>query len=265
MSDARTNWLGAVVDRLRPTFTELRYPLPERLRVRVSVAAFASTGTSLCVGVCADPVLGETVITLSPVLDTPDRPDLASFNWIAALTHELVHAAIDAKLSPAARRREGEHGRKFARLAGRLGLLPPWPTIKAGDEFVRLVGTTLAGLGLCPAADPDAATHMTLDELALALHDGVTDVVTALPDSVRLSLATAETATALPIIPELYEPFRPLKPFLCASRAHFGGDYTSWWAWLRAEVFWMGAKSDFEHFFETVMKLALAELANATA
>lgn len=163
----RETWLNAVADRLRPTFADLGWPLPERLRIAATDVVISDGAGALPPGLAnrgklppgasvqgyctrPHPETGEVFITVSPLTRDPAE----------TLAHELVHAAVGAA---------AKHGPEFAKLAGQLGLRRPWRATTAGPKFDVLMRPILDELGPCPNAKlhirsyPEALTGLAAD------------------------------------------------------------------------------------------------------
>src|SRR5262249_11715716 len=138
MIATREEWLGALVDALRPTFAELGYPLPERIRVACgwpSKSALSSKakriGEAWSAKCSAD---GAHETFLSPCLADPVEGG-------AVLVHELVHHAVGV-----------EHGHKgpFTRCAKAIGLVGPMRATTAGPELTRRLHALAESIGEYP-------------------------------------------------------------------------------------------------------------------
>ena len=123
MIATREEWLGALVDALRPAFAELGYPLPDRIRVSCgwpSKSALSSKskriGEAWSAKCSAD---GACETFLSPCLADPVEVG-------AVLVHELVHHAVGV-----------QHGHKgpFRRCATAIGLVGPMRATSAGPAL----------------------------------------------------------------------------------------------------------------------------------
>ncbi|MGE3171789.1 MAG: transcription elongation protein SprT [Planctomycetota bacterium] len=138
MIPTREQWLGALVDALRPTFAGLGSPLPEPIRVSCgwpSKSALSSKakriGEAWSARCSAD---GAHETFLSPSLG--DAVEVG-----AVLVHELVHHAVGV-----------EHGHRapFARLAKAVGLVGPMRTTTAGPDLADRLHTLAERLGPYP-------------------------------------------------------------------------------------------------------------------
>lgn len=139
----REEWLGRLVEALRPMFADQNAKLPKKIRVscgwpRGSRKAIGQAWSleSSTDGAC------ETFI--SPVLD--DRVRVAD-----VMVHELVHHAVGVK--------EG-HKRPFAKLARALGLEGKMTATTANKELTEKLEQITYKLGTYPhsAIDPNAGT-----------------------------------------------------------------------------------------------------------
>jgi len=123
MMPSREDWLGRMVDALRPTFAGLGYPLPERIRVACGwPSRSALAGRAKRIGEawshrCSGDGAYETF--LSPVLADPIEVG-------ATLVHELVHHAVGV---------EAGHKGPFRKCALAVGLTGPMRATSAGDAL----------------------------------------------------------------------------------------------------------------------------------
>jgi hypothetical protein len=127
MMPSREDWLGRMVDALRPTFAEHGHPLPERIRVSCGwPSRSALSGKAQRIGeawsqLCSADGAHETF--LSPVLADPVEVG-------AVLVHELVHHAVGVQAG---------HKGPFRTLALAVGLTGPMRATSAGEALrVRL-------------------------------------------------------------------------------------------------------------------------------
>ena len=140
MMPAREEWLGRMVDSLRPTFAELGYPLPERIRVSCGwPSRSALSGKAKRIGEawsqrCSADGSHETF--LSPVLADPI--DVGS-----VLVHELVHHAVGV---------EAGHKGPFRKLALAVGLTGPMRSTSAGPALRERLQRLSEELGSYPHA-----------------------------------------------------------------------------------------------------------------
>jgi hypothetical protein len=144
MIATREQWLGALVDALRPTFAELGFPLPERIRVACGwPSKSALSAKSRRIGEawsarCSADGAHETF--LSPCLADPVEVG-------AVLVHELVHHAVGV-----------EHGHKgpFRKCAVAVGLTGPMRATTAGPGLAERLQHLSAAIGPYPHAQLDA-------------------------------------------------------------------------------------------------------------
>lgn len=144
MMPSREEWLGLLVDALRPDFVRLGHPLPDRIRVSCGwPSKSALSAKSRRIGEawshrCSDDGAHETF--LSPCLADPIEVG-------AVLVHELVHHAIGV-----------EHGHKgpFTRCAKGIGLVGPMRATSAGPELASRLHALAEQLGPYPHAKLDA-------------------------------------------------------------------------------------------------------------
>lgn len=140
MMPAREEWLGRMVDALRPAFAGHGYPLPERIRVSCGwPSRSALSGKSKRIGEawshrCSADGAHETF--LSPVLADPVEVG-------AVLVHELVHHAVGV---------EAGHKGPFRKLATVVGLVGPMRSTTAGDELRERLHALAGQLGPYPHA-----------------------------------------------------------------------------------------------------------------
>jgi hypothetical protein len=140
MIPTREEWLGRLVDALRPTFAENGYPLPERIRVSCGwPSRSALSRKAMRIGEawshrCSGDGAHETF--LSPVLADP-------IDVAAVLVHELVHHAVGV-----------EHGHKgpFRKLAVAVGLTGRMTATTAGDALRGRLHALAEELGPYPHA-----------------------------------------------------------------------------------------------------------------
>ena len=140
MIPTREEWLGRMVDALRPTFAEHGYPLPERIRVscgwpsRSALSRKAKRIGEAWSHRCSGDGAHETF--LSPVLADP-------IDVGAVLVHELVHHAVGV-----------EHGHKgpFRKLAVAVGLTGRMTATTAGDALRAHLHALAERLGPYPHA-----------------------------------------------------------------------------------------------------------------
>lgn len=137
---SREEWLGRMVEALRPVFAELGSPLPERIRVSCGwPSRSALSGKAKRIGEawshrCSADGAHETF--LSPVLADPVEVG-------AVLVHELVHHAVGV---------EAGHKGKFRKLALAVGLTGPMRCTSAGKELGDRLHAIAEQLGAYPHA-----------------------------------------------------------------------------------------------------------------
>ena len=137
---AREDWLGRLVDSLRPMFAEHGSPLPERIRVSCGwPSRSALSGKAKRIGEawshrCSADGSHETF--LSPVLADP-------LDVGAVLVHELVHHAVGV---------EAGHKGPFRKLALAVGLTGPMRSTSAGPGLRDRLHALAEGLGPYPHA-----------------------------------------------------------------------------------------------------------------
>jgi len=140
MMPAREEWLGRLVDALRPTFASLGSPLPERIRVSCGwPSRSALSGKAKRIGEawshrCSADGSHETF--LSPVLADP-------IDVGAVLVHELVHHAVGV---------EAGHKGPFRKLALAVGLTGPMRATSAGPALRERLHALAEELGPYPHA-----------------------------------------------------------------------------------------------------------------
>ena len=140
MMPSREEWLGRMVDALRPTFAAHGYPLPERIRVSCGwPSRSALTGKAQRIGEawshrCSADGAHETF--LSPVLADP-------IDVGAVLVHELVHHAVGV---------EAGHKGPFRTLALAVGLTGPMRATTAGEGLRQRLHALAEQLGPYPHA-----------------------------------------------------------------------------------------------------------------
>ena len=140
MMPSREDWLGRMVDALRPTFAENGHPLPARIRVSCGwPSRSALSGKAQRIGEawshrCSDDGAHETF--LSPVLADPVEVG-------AVLVHELVHHAVGVECG---------HKGPFRTLALAVGLTGRMTATTAGDDLQRRLHDLAEQLGPYPHA-----------------------------------------------------------------------------------------------------------------
>jgi len=140
MMPSREEWLGRLVDALRPTFAELGHPLPERIRVSCGwPSRSALSGKARRIGEawshrCSGDGAHETF--LSPTLADPVEVG-------AVLVHELVHHAVGV---------EAGHKGPFRACALAVGLTGPMRATTAGETLSARLHALAEELGPYPHA-----------------------------------------------------------------------------------------------------------------
>jgi hypothetical protein len=140
MMPSREEWLGRMVEALRPTFAEHGHPLPERIRVSCGwPSRSALSGKAKRIGEawshrCSADGAHETF--LSPVLADPVEVG-------AVLVHELVHHAVGV---------EAGHKGPFRTLAVAVGLTGPMRATVAGEALQGRLHAIAEALGPYPHA-----------------------------------------------------------------------------------------------------------------
>lgn len=139
-NDTREVWLNDFIELARPHFEAAGHPIPINLRVSVG---FPSTGyKSSTVAECWWPEASDDnhyELFVTPTTLTDAR--------IAGLvTHELAHAAVDAKTH------HRGHGAPFKVLATAMGLEGPMRSTTEGENWFAWAAPILALLGPMPYA-----------------------------------------------------------------------------------------------------------------
>jgi hypothetical protein len=140
---ARESWLYRGVEIFRPRFTEIGFPLPEKVRVAVG---FGPTGARQENAT----ILGVTISrqhvqdSVNEIWISPEDADTA--NMLETLLHELIHAALNNE--------DGHRGR-FAEAATRLGFLGPMVSTPSSVELAAELITIAESLGEYPGAQVD--------------------------------------------------------------------------------------------------------------
>jgi hypothetical protein len=161
--DTREEWLVALTDTLRPCLEKAGHPLPDQLRLSCGWPKSGGTIThrkwlGATWGGAPDGVLQ---IYVSPVLvdivSDHDGRDVGG-----TLVHELVHAQVGLG---------AKHGPAFKRVAGELGLVPPWSATIAGPTLRKLLKELAAPLGPyphSPLGDPERKQSTRMRKLSCA-------------------------------------------------------------------------------------------------
>lgn len=139
----REQWLGQVMDELRPYFKDAGYPLPKNVRVTcgfpsqharsAKIRAIGESWTSKC---SADKTFE---VLVSPIEDR-------SVEAAAILAHELAHIADDHQ--------HGHRGR-FVKIVRAVGLEGPPRRTYPGDRFKSMMKPIIKNLGQYPHAKLD--------------------------------------------------------------------------------------------------------------
>lgn len=141
----REEWLGALVDALRPRFTELGHPLPERIRVSCGWPSTGGTSRNRkTIGQAWSPKCsadGTHETFVSPVLGTAE--DVGH-----VLVHELVHHAVGVAAG---------HKSPFRKLALAIGLEGKMTATTAGPELTERLHALAERLGPYPHARLDGS------------------------------------------------------------------------------------------------------------
>lgn len=144
--ETREAWLNAAVALFRPRFTEVGYPVPEKLRITVG---FGPTGAkaenATILGTCL-----HTACTDDDVNEIFISPEHASSGvMLGTVLHELIHAALN---------NEDGHKGRFAEAATRLGLNGPMTATTPGlDLLIELETIVVTELGSYPGSRVDFA------------------------------------------------------------------------------------------------------------
>lgn len=133
----REAWLEEAVNALRPRFTEVGMPLPERVHVSVGFGLGARRESSTILGQCW--ATWKSADSVNHVFISPELGDTARV--LDVLVHELIHVADDC-----------EHGHKgpFADAATRLGLTGKMTATTAGPELADAMFLLATELGSYP-------------------------------------------------------------------------------------------------------------------
>lgn len=136
----REQWLNAVTRRLRPSFKEAGFPLPERVRMSCGFPSRGALGK--VVGQCwSDSAShdGTFEIFISPRVST-------AVEVVPILVHELCHAAVGL---------EARHGARFRAAHRAMGLVGKATQCQPGPDLLRRCEELEAKVGPYP--------HTTLD------------------------------------------------------------------------------------------------------
>jgi len=138
----REEWLNLVARGMRPMFSDLGSPLPDKVRIAIGFTSKGRKGRSI--GECWD-----TTCSVDSHFEIFIRPDLSvsidlmPIEVAAILAHELVHAAIGIRAG---------HGPEFRRVAKGLGLQGKMTATVAGPGFNDAIAPILAAVGPLPHA-----------------------------------------------------------------------------------------------------------------
>ena len=131
---SREDWLNAVVEEMRPAFIAAGYPIPEKVRVTMSL-----TRKTKAIGTCFDKSLSKDKhYEILIRLDQAKALDVA-----AILCHELVHAAVGTKAG---------HRGPFKSCALAVGLTGKMTATTAGPYFKEWIAPVLEKVGNFPHA-----------------------------------------------------------------------------------------------------------------
>jgi len=131
---SREEWLNALVEEMRPVFLEAGCPIPEKVRVTMSL-----TRKTKAIGTCFDKSMSK-----DKHYEILIRLDQAEASKVAEiLCHELCHAAVGTKAG---------HRGAFKSCALAVGLTGKMTATVAGDYFVEWSTPILAKLGSFPHA-----------------------------------------------------------------------------------------------------------------
>lgn len=134
MHTTRESWLLAAVDELRPLFYKINAPLPENIRVTMSL----TKGKNI-LAVCYDPKASADGAHEILIRMSAQEP----IEVVDYLAHELVHAAVGCS--------EGHKGR-FKSVALALGLEGRMKSARAGEELRMDLERIVKKLGEFPHA-----------------------------------------------------------------------------------------------------------------
>ena len=140
----REEWLSALVTALRPMFSALGEPVPEKVRVSCGWPSRGGlSARNRAIGQAWSPLAsadGTHETFISPYLD--DAPTVAH-----VLVHELAHHAVGVECG---------HKGSFKRLAGKLGLVGKMTATTASPELAARLNVLTDALGPYPHAKVDA-------------------------------------------------------------------------------------------------------------
>lgn len=156
LTNDRESWLNRAVEVFRPRFTEIGFPLPEKLRIAVG---FGPTGarkeSAKILGVTLASVCTKDMV--NEIWISPEDADTASM--LATVIHELAHAATDCNFGILDKKGNwvGGHGGDFPEIVTRLGLTGPMTATSAGQELAWELLIIAASLGEYPGSQVDLA------------------------------------------------------------------------------------------------------------
>jgi len=132
----REEWLKAAVDELRPVFSAVEFPLPDRIRVTCGFPSSRAKANNRFIGEHWSPAASTDnhhEILISPVVDDP-------LQVFSTLVHELCHAATDGH----------GHDKVFTRCARALWLEGKPSSAAGGERFKINFKDLLDSLGAYP-------------------------------------------------------------------------------------------------------------------
>lgn len=139
----REQWLQAAVDKLKPIFLGVGFTVPE-LRISCGFPSKGAMSTKRrVIGECwgglqsAD---GKPQLFISPFLHEP----LEEMGVLATVVHEVIHATIGT---------EAQHGPKFKKAMGKLGLEGKPTSTHAGAELLERLKPMMESLGDYPHSE----------------------------------------------------------------------------------------------------------------
>lgn len=133
----REQWLHAAIDAFRPRFAEVGMPIPEQIHISVGFGYGAKRESAVILGQCWSTAASEDGV--NHIFISPEMNDTAKV--LAALLHELIHAADDNKSG---------HKGAFAEAATRLGFQGKLTTLDPSIELSVEMMTLAATLGHYP-------------------------------------------------------------------------------------------------------------------
>jgi hypothetical protein len=135
----REAWMRRFVEGCRPWFAEVGAPLPERIRLTMSLTRGKRVVATCYARAASSDGTNEILVRL----DQADALEVCDH-----ILHELVHAADDCKHG---------HGRPFERIARHLGLVGKLTSTRLGAEARARCQRIIAKLGPFPHAPLDLA------------------------------------------------------------------------------------------------------------